>query len=33
MTSYCATKWALEALSEGLAGDDATFFKRLAEAN
>jgi NAD(P)-dependent dehydrogenase (short-subunit alcohol dehydrogenase family) len=25
LTSYCATKWALEALSEGLAGEMKTF--------
>ena len=30
MTSYCATKWALEALSEGLAGEMKTFNVRVA---
>jgi NAD(P)-dependent dehydrogenase (short-subunit alcohol dehydrogenase family) len=30
LTSYCATKWALEALSEGLAGEVKTFNVRVA---
>jgi NAD(P)-dependent dehydrogenase (short-subunit alcohol dehydrogenase family) len=30
MTSYCASKWALEALSEGLAGEMKTFNVRVA---
>ncbi|HEY4906546.1 MAG TPA: SDR family oxidoreductase [Candidatus Acidoferrum sp.] len=30
LTSYCATKWALEALSEGLAGEMKTFDVRVA---
>jgi NAD(P)-dependent dehydrogenase (short-subunit alcohol dehydrogenase family) len=30
LTSYCATKWALEALSEGLAGEMKTFNVRVA---
>ncbi|MEO6828488.1 MAG: SDR family oxidoreductase [Acidobacteriaceae bacterium] len=30
MTPYCATKWALEALSEGLAGEMKTFNVRVA---
>jgi len=29
LTSYCATKWALEALSEGLAGEMKTFGVRV----
>jgi len=30
LTSYCASKWALEALSEGLAGEMRTFNVRVA---
>jgi NAD(P)-dependent dehydrogenase (short-subunit alcohol dehydrogenase family) len=30
LTSYCATKWALEALTEGLAGEMKTFNVRVA---
>lgn len=30
LTSYCASKWALEALSEGLAGEMKTFNVRVA---
>jgi NAD(P)-dependent dehydrogenase (short-subunit alcohol dehydrogenase family) len=30
MTAYCASKWALEALSEGLAGEMKTFNVRVA---
>jgi NAD(P)-dependent dehydrogenase (short-subunit alcohol dehydrogenase family) len=30
LTSYCASKWALEALSEGLAGELKTFHIRVA---